>query len=117
MLKSLVDLVESPEELRVIATPWESSDPTWKDARGIPCPPVRITTFAVFLLESCVEWPEWLIRRFRLSPWEDEEDVDFVEELLDIAMSIFGEVEKTSVLLKNSPEFDDSIGTVVKDKG
>ena len=105
MLKSLVDLVESPEELRVIATPWESSDPTWKDARGIPCPPVRITTFAVFLLESCVEWPgEWLIRRFRFSLWEDEEDVDFVEKLLDISISILGIVEKSSVVLKNSPE-------------
>ena len=105
MLKSLVDLVESPEELRVIATPWESSDPTWKDARGIPCPPVRITTFAVFLLESCVEWPEeWLIRRFRFSPREDEEDVDFVEKLLDISISILGIVEKSSVVLKNSPE-------------
>ena len=118
MLISLVDLVESPEELREVASPWESSDPTWKDARGIPCPPVRITTFAVFLLESCVEWPEeWLSKRFRLSPWEDEEDVDFVEILLYISISIFGEAEKTSVLLKNSPELDDSNDTVVKDKG
>ena len=118
MLKSLIELFESPEGLREVASPWESSDPTWKDARGSPCPSVRITTFADFLLESCIEWPEeWLNGRFRLCSFEDEEIVGFVEKLLDISLSVFGEDEKNSVLLKNSPELDDSNGTVVKDKG
>ena len=109
--------MHSPEELRELATPWESSGPTWQDAGTSPCPTVRFTTLVNLLLKSCNECiGECIHGRSRSGPLGDEKVCRFVENFVHISMSIFCEGTKKAIVQRKSPELDESNGTVVIDK-